>query len=71
MLRRLAEKRNITGGLALDRYFPDRPNDLLVCVTEINSREDIDQLVNGLASLNQKTIQPEIKSEEENRLSYA
>lgn len=71
LLRRLAAERNITGGLALDRYFPDRTNDLLVCVTETNSRSDIDKLVDGLASLTQGTIKSEIKSEEENRLSYA
>ena len=51
LLRRLAAERNITGGLALSRYFADRPNDILVCVTEINSRSDIDALVAGLASL--------------------
>ncbi|MFL6336823.1 MAG: aminomethyl-transferring glycine dehydrogenase subunit GcvPA [Pyrinomonadaceae bacterium] len=48
LLRRLAESHNVTGGLALSRYFPDRPNDLLVCVTETNKRADIDALVEGL-----------------------
>ena len=48
LLRRLAEKQNVTGGLALSRYFPDRPNDFLVCVTETNRRADIDALVEGL-----------------------
>jgi hypothetical protein len=32
----------------LSRYYPDRPNDFLVCVTEMNSRADIDGLVDGL-----------------------
>lgn len=50
LLARLASEHNINGGLALSRYFPDRPNDLLVCVTELNSRGDIDQLVSGLAA---------------------
>ena len=49
LLSRLASERNITGGLALSRYFKDRPNDFLVCVTELNSRADIDALVKGLS----------------------
>jgi len=48
LLRRLAESHNVTGGLALSRYSPDRPNDFLVCVTETNRRADIDALVEGL-----------------------
>ncbi|MEP6819733.1 MAG: aminomethyl-transferring glycine dehydrogenase subunit GcvPA [bacterium] len=50
LLARLASERNITGGLPLSRYYPDRPNDFLVCVTEMNSRAQIDALVEGLAS---------------------
>jgi len=50
LLARLATERNITGGLPLSRYFKDRPNDFLVCVTEMNSRADIDALVEGFAS---------------------
>jgi glycine cleavage system pyridoxal-binding protein P len=45
----LAKNRNITGGLALSRYFKDRPNDILVSVTELNSRQQIDDLVAGMA----------------------
>ena len=48
LLERLASERNISGGLALSRYFADRSNDLLVCVTELNSRPEIDALVEGL-----------------------
>ena len=48
LLRRLAEGHHVTGGLALSRYFPERPNDILVCVTETNKRADIDALVEGL-----------------------
>ena len=48
LLSRLAAHHNVTGGLALSRYFPDRPNDILVCVTETNKRADIDALVAGL-----------------------
>jgi glycine dehydrogenase subunit 1 len=48
LLRRLASEHNVTGGLALSRYFDGRPNDLLVCVTETNKRADIDALVGGM-----------------------
>lgn len=51
LLARLASEKGITGGLALSRYFKDRPNDFLVCVTELNSRADIDALVEGLSSI--------------------
>jgi glycine dehydrogenase subunit 1 len=51
LLARLASQSNITGGLPLSRYYPDRPNEFLVCVTEINSRAQIDALIDGLASL--------------------
>jgi glycine dehydrogenase subunit 1 len=48
LLRRLAAEHSVTGGLALAPYFPGRPNDILVCVTETNKRADIDALVAGL-----------------------
>lgn len=48
LLDRLATEKNITGGLALSRYFPAMPNDFLVCVTETNPRQEIDALVEGL-----------------------
>ena len=51
LLRRLANERNITGGLALSRYDSDRPNDFLVCVTELNPRSEIDALVAGLKEI--------------------
>jgi glycine dehydrogenase subunit 1 len=51
LLAHLASERNITGGLALSRYYADRPNDFLVCVTEINLRSEIDALVEGLKAL--------------------
>ncbi len=50
LLSRLSEENNLTGGLALSRYYPDRPTDFLVCVTETNSRAEIDALVAGLKS---------------------
>lgn len=49
VLKRLATK-NINGGLALSRYLSDSPNDLLICVTEINTRTEIDDLVAALNS---------------------
>ena len=51
MLSRLASEKNITGGLALSRYFQDRSKDFLVCATELNSRAEIDALVEGLSCL--------------------
>jgi glycine dehydrogenase subunit 1 len=51
LLKRLASEKKITGGLALSRYFPDAPNDFLVCVTETNSRSEIDALIDGLKEL--------------------
>lgn len=50
LLARLASESNITGGLPLARYYPNRPNDFLVSVTEMNSRVEIDALVEALAS---------------------
>ncbi len=51
LLLRLALEHNITGGLALLRYFAERERDFLVCVTETNSRVEIDGLVDGLAAI--------------------
>ncbi len=50
LLKGLAAKHKINGGLALSRYFKDRPNDFLVCVTELNSRAEIDTLIEALAT---------------------
>src|SRR2546423_4747758 len=57
LLSRLAQDKKITGGLALSRYFPDRAQDFLVCVTEVNSRREIDSLVEGLAAVSSEMIQ--------------
>jgi glycine dehydrogenase subunit 1 len=35
-------------GLPVSRYYPERTNELLVCVTELNSRQQIDALVKAL-----------------------
>jgi glycine dehydrogenase subunit 1 len=41
----------IIPGLPLSRYFPDRKNDLLVCVTEMHPKEEIDRLIDSLAGI--------------------
>lgn len=51
LLARLAGEKGIDGGIALSRYEANRPNDFLVCVTETNTREQIDALVDGIQSL--------------------
>jgi glycine cleavage system P protein (glycine dehydrogenase) subunit 1 len=51
LLSRLGNEKGIDGGLALSRFLPGHPNDFLVCVTETNTREQIDALVAGLSSL--------------------
>jgi glycine dehydrogenase subunit 1 len=43
------EKKRILGGIPLQRYFAGMDNRFLVCVTEQNSREEIDALVSALA----------------------
>ena len=51
LLSRLGKEKAINGGIALSRFMPDRPNDFLVCVTETNSRAQIDALAAGLSEL--------------------
>jgi glycine dehydrogenase subunit 1 len=51
MLDKLARDKGIDGGIALSRFDASRPKDFLVCVTETNTRAQIDALVAGLASL--------------------
>ncbi len=41
-------RRGIMPGLALSRYYPDRPNELLICVTEMNTRAQIERLAVAL-----------------------
>jgi glycine dehydrogenase subunit 1 len=47
----LREEKEIIGGLALSRYYADRPNEFLVCVTETNTKAQIDNLVESLSKL--------------------
>jgi glycine dehydrogenase subunit 1 len=51
LLSRLAKEKQIEGGIALSRFMPDREKDFLVCVTETNTREQIDSLVAALSAL--------------------
>ena len=50
ILEKLRTENDIIGGLALSRYYADNPNDFLVCVTETNTKAQIDNLVEGLKS---------------------
>ena len=47
VLRGLQEKK-IFGGLALKRFYPELKNGLLICVTEMNTRQEIDRLAEEL-----------------------
>src|SRR5690242_11346077 len=51
LLSRLAKDKEIEGGIALSRFIPDRDKDFLICVTETNTREQIDSLVTALSEL--------------------
>src|SRR5690242_13791787 len=51
ILAKLADEKGIDGGIALSRYNASQENDFLVCVTEMNTREQIDALVEGIESL--------------------
>jgi glycine dehydrogenase subunit 1 len=52
LLEKLAREKGIDGGIALSRFDARRPNDFLVCVTETNTRAEIDALLAGLRSTN-------------------
>jgi glycine dehydrogenase subunit 1 len=43
--------RGIMGGYDLQVDYPHAQNEMLVCVTEMNTREQIDRLVAALASV--------------------
>jgi glycine dehydrogenase subunit 1 len=47
VLQKLSSQ-GIIGGLPLKRFFPEMKNEILICVTEKHSREDIDRLAAGL-----------------------
>lgn len=47
ILSRLASKK-IIGGLPLSRFFPEMKNEILMCVTETTTKQDIDSLIEAL-----------------------
>lgn len=49
-LEKLSSESGILGGIPLSRYYSGRDNDFLVCVTETNTKEQIDALVAALRS---------------------
>ena len=51
ILEKLRTDKNIIGGLPLSWHYDDFQNDFLVCVTETNTKEQIDNLVAGLKSI--------------------
>ncbi len=51
ILEKLRVEKNIIGGLPLSWHYNDYKNDFLVCVTETNTKEQIDNLVEGLKLL--------------------
>ena len=51
MLEDLHASKDVIGGLALSRYYSENPNDFLVCVTETNTKAQIDNLVESLQSV--------------------
>ncbi|HEX6125207.1 MAG TPA: aminomethyl-transferring glycine dehydrogenase subunit GcvPA [Pyrinomonadaceae bacterium] len=48
ILEKVRTESGIIGGLALSKYYPERTHEFLVCVTETNSKDQIDRLVDGL-----------------------
>ena len=51
ILAKLLKEDGIIGGLALSKYYQNRDNEFLVCVTETNTKAQIDSLVNGLKTV--------------------
>ena len=49
LIRELSTQRLIPG-IDLGRFYPERSHQLLVCVTEMNAREDIDRLCTALST---------------------
>jgi glycine dehydrogenase subunit 1 len=53
LLEKLRTEKGIIGGLALSRYYSENPNDFLVCATELNTKQQIDNLAEGLKEISQ------------------
>ncbi len=50
VLEKLKAKK-IFGGIALERYYPELKNTLLVCATEMNKKEELDQFAEELKNI--------------------
>ncbi|MBK9152724.1 MAG: aminomethyl-transferring glycine dehydrogenase subunit GcvPA [Chloracidobacterium sp.] len=50
LLEGVRKEHGIVAGLPLSKYYPDRANEFLVCVTETTSGSDIDRLVDALGT---------------------
>ncbi len=50
ILSKVRTENGVIGGIALSRYYSDRPNEFLVCVTETNTKAQIDELVKALSN---------------------
>ncbi|MFV0387453.1 MAG: aminomethyl-transferring glycine dehydrogenase subunit GcvPA [Pyrinomonadaceae bacterium] len=48
LLESISSEFGILGGIPLSKFYPQHDNDFLVCVTETNAKEQIDQLVSAL-----------------------
>jgi glycine dehydrogenase subunit 1 len=49
ILEKLRTQDGIIGGLSVSKYYSDKPNEFLVCVTETNTKGHIDALIEGLS----------------------
>jgi glycine dehydrogenase subunit 1 len=45
------EEKKILGGVAVDQFYTDQPNDFLVAVTELHTREQLDSFASALAAV--------------------
>jgi glycine dehydrogenase subunit 1 len=50
----LLDEWGIIGGYDLRRDYPDLVDTMLICVTEMNTREEIDTLVEALRSMEEE-----------------
>jgi len=51
ILEKLRTEKGIIGGISLSKYYSENPNDFLVCVTETNTKAQIDNLVASLREM--------------------
>ena len=50
-LEKLRTDSGILGGLPLSKYYNSHDNDFLIAVTELNTKEQIDRLADGLKNI--------------------